>query len=83
MESPRSLSPIGSLVGLLTDESTPPRAVPLDTFDAVRILTRVYRWLLYGYSVNDPHDVIARLDAERDLLRLRGQFHHEMFGFEP
>jgi hypothetical protein len=80
MQAPGSLSK-GSLVGPLTDESAPTRAVPLDGFDALRILTRLHRFLLYGYTVHGPHDLVARLDAERDVLRLRGDLHREIFGF--
>jgi hypothetical protein len=81
MQAHRSLSN-GSLVGPLTDESTPARATPLDAYDGVRILTRVHRSLLYGYSVEDPRGFVARLDAERDLLRLRSQLNRTIFGFE-
>jgi hypothetical protein len=80
MQASGSLSK-GSLVGPLTDESTPKRAVPLDGFDALRILTRLHRFLLYGYQVTTPRDLVARLDAERTALRLRGDLHREIFGF--
>lgn len=80
MQAPRSLSK-GSLVGPLTDESTSPRDVPLDGFDALRILTRLHRFLLYAYQVQNPNDLVARLDAERDVLRLRGNLHQQIFGF--
>jgi hypothetical protein len=80
MEAPGSL-PKGSLVGLLTDESAPKRIVPLDGFDALRILTRLQRYLLYAYPVRGAHDFVARLDAERDVLRLRGDIQNDVFGF--
>jgi len=70
-----------SLIGSLTDESTPKRGVPLDGYDALRILTRLHRFLLYAYQVETPNDLVARLDAERDVLRLRGNLHQQIFGF--
>jgi hypothetical protein len=76
-QAPRSVS----LLGQLTNEETPPRSAPLDEFDALRVLTRLYRFLLYGYTVHGPHDLVDRLDAERTVLRLRGNLHEKMFGF--
>jgi hypothetical protein len=81
MKAPGSLSNHHSLIGSLTDESTPARTVPLDDFDALRILTRLHRFLLYAYQVETPNDLVARLDAERDVLRLRGNLHQQIFGF--
>lgn len=78
---PQDSRSLSTLVGKLTDEETPPRATPLDEFDALRILTRLHRFLLYGYQVKTPNDFLSRLDAERDVLRLRGNIHNDLFGF--
>ena len=80
-QAPRSLSN-ASLIGPLTDESTPKRTVPLDGFDGLRILTRLYRFLLYAYQIETPKDLVARLDAERDVMRLRAQWNRELFGWD-
>jgi hypothetical protein len=71
-----------SLIGSLTDESTPKRSVPLDGYDALRILTRLYRFLLYGYQIENAKDLVARLDAERDVMRLRSRLNRELFGWD-
>lgn len=39
--------------------------------DVGRILLRIHRWLLLRYPVGDEFDLVARLDAERDCIRLR------------
>ncbi|MGC2815393.1 MAG: hypothetical protein WA207_08300 [Candidatus Acidiferrum sp.] len=74
--------PQETLIGLLTDETAPARTMPLAIYDAVRILTRINRWLLYGYVIRDEFDLLARLDAERSVLRLRSEMNREIFGFD-
>ena len=71
--------PPASLVAQLTDAATPIRFSPLTKTDATVILSHVYTRLLFAPCV-DPGDLLARLDAERDLLRLRSQIHNEVFG---
>ena len=80
MQAHGSLSK-GSIVGPLTDETTPARVRPLDAYDGVRVLTQIQRFLLYAFVVQTPQDLVARLDAERDVLRLRGNLHQQIFGF--
>jgi hypothetical protein len=71
--------PPRSLVAQLTDAATPLRSLPLTKREATVILSHVYTRLLFAPCV-DPGDLLARLDAERDLLRLRSQIHNEVFG---
>jgi len=80
MQAPGSLSK-GSLVGPLTDESTPRRIIPLDGFDALRVLSRVYRYVAHGYVARDVHDLHARCDAETVLTGLRNELQKELFGW--
>jgi hypothetical protein len=67
-----------SLIAKLTNTAST-RPWPLTDRDAILILTRVYTRLLYTTS-EDPMDFVSRLDAERDLLRLRSELHVKVFG---
>jgi hypothetical protein len=73
--------PEGSLLARLTDRDGL-RPENLKPREGIAVLTRLYRALLYAYWVKDANDFVARLDAERDVLRLRKELYKETFGLE-
>lgn len=58
-----------------TNELADARLTPRD---GVRFLIRIHRFLLLAYLVGDEFDLVARLDAERDCIRLRNAICREL-----